>query len=399
MSKKWTIILGLVACALLSVITVFLILNTTGQDVMKMRAIYVAMFILGLHGCYRACYHLRGKHDDEIDESERMAREANGPLGVVGSFFNPKTARFRTVLSLVILVVAYQLAHPIVFWSLLVLFVVLKGAVLWQLLRYRKAYKKLIDVQTENLIHQQRLERLVNELQDYMKDSIHLTLEPGSESPLPIGSSKFGGAPDVPADFVWPKDDDGCPLSLLLQIDCADLAVHDRERLLPQSGNLYFFYELSKMDWDNAHHGVKVIYNETPAEQLHREPYPDMLKPEYRLNERRVVFSLHKCLPYPNERDLSNQVDGQYSEDDYFDACNWFNDFGDYGSMLGYASIIQNPICDDLESNVLLLQLFSIEETDLTLMFGDCGIIYFYISREDLMERNFDRVDFELQCY
>lgn len=32
-------------------------------------------------------------------------------------------------------------------------------------------------------------------------------------------------------------------------------------------------------------------------------------------------------------------------------------------------------------------------------MFGDCGIIYFYISREDLTERNFDRVDFELQCY
>ena len=372
---------------------------------MKMRVIYVAIFILGLHGCYRACYHLRGEHEDEIDESERMAREANGPLGVVVSFFNPMTARFRTALSLVILVVAYQLAHPIVFWSLLILFVVLKGAVLWQLLRYRKAYKKLIDVKTENqmieddLIHQQKIERLVDELQDYMKDSIHLTLEPVSESPIPIGSSKFGGAPDVPADFVWPKDDDGCPLSLLLQIDCADLAVHDRERLLPQSGHLYFFYELSKMDWDNAHHGVKVIYNETPAEQLHREPNPDMLKPENRLSERRVVFSLHKCLPDPNERDLSDRVDGQYSEDDYFDACDWSNDFGDYGSMLGFASIIQNPICDDLESNVLLLQLFTIEETDLTLMFGDCGIIYFYISREDLVGRNFDRVDFELQCY
>lgn len=366
---------------------------------MKMRIIYVALFILGLHGCYRACYHLRDEHEDEIDESERIAREANGPLGVVGSFFNPKTARFRTVFSLVILVVVYQLANPIVFWSLLVLLVVVKGAVLWQLLRYRKAYNKLIDVQTENLIHQQKIERLVDELQDYMKDSIHLTLEPISESPLPIGSSKFGGAPDVPADFVWPKDDDGCPLSLLLQIDCADLAVHDRERLLPQSGHLYFFYELSKMDWDNAHHGVKVIYNETPAEQLHREPYPDMLKTENRLSERRVVFSLHKCLPDPNERDLSDQVDGQCSEDEYFEACDWFNDFGDYGSMLGYASIIQNPICDDLENNVLLLQLFTIEETDLTLMFGDCGIIYFYISREELMERNFDRVDFELQCY
>lgn len=34
---------------------------------MKMRIIYVALFILGLHGCYRACYHLRDEHEDEIE--------------------------------------------------------------------------------------------------------------------------------------------------------------------------------------------------------------------------------------------------------------------------------------------------------------------------------------------
>ena len=32
-------------------------------------------------------------------------------------------------------------------------------------------------------------------------------------------------------------------------------------------------------------------------------------------------------------------------------------------------------------------------------MFGDCGAIYFYISKQDLKNKRFDRIKFELQCY
>ena len=33
------------------------------------------------------------------------------------------------------------------------------------------------------------------------------------------------------------------------------------------------------------------------------------------------------------------------------------------------------------------------------LMFGDCGHIYFYITKEDLAARRFDRIWLVLQCY
>ena len=70
------------------------------------------------------------------------------------------------------------------------------------------------------------------------------------------------------------------------------------------------------------------------------------------------------------------------------------------GSMLGWADLIQGNIVEDADDNVLLLQLNSIESVDADeLMFGDCGAIYFYISRQDLKNKRFDRIKFELQCY
>lgn len=52
-----------------------------------------------------------------------------------------------------------------------------------------------------------------------------------------------------------------------------------------------------------------------------------------------------------------------------------------------------------LERWLPLFQLDSVESGSFSLMFGDCGRIYFYIPREDLQERQFDRVWLILQCY
>jgi uncharacterized protein YwqG len=48
---------------------------------------------------------------------------------------------------------------------------------------------------------------------------------------------------------------------------------------------------------------------------------------------------------------------------------------------------------------VLLLQLDSVDTEDFELMFGDCGRIYYYIRKDDLAARRFDRVHLILQCY
>ena len=79
---------------------------------------------------------------------------------------------------------------------------------------------------------------------------------------------------------------------------------------------------------------------------------------------------------------------------------------GSIGSMLGFAFLIQDPIVDDLSSEVLLLQLDSNgeywredDETPHDLLFGDDGCIYFYIKREDLLARRFDSIKFAMQSY
>ena len=48
---------------------------------------------------------------------------------------------------------------------------------------------------------------------------------------------------------------------------------------------------------------------------------------------------------------------------------------------------------------MLLFQLDTVELGGFELMFGDCGHIYFYITKEDLAARRFDRIWLILQCY
>ena len=47
----------------------------------------------------------------------------------------------------------------------------------------------------------------------------------------------------------------------------------------------------------------------------------------------------------------------------------------------------------------LLFQLDSLGNDEFELMFGDCGRIYFYITKEDLKQKRFDRSWLILQCY
>ena len=248
-------------------------------------------------------------------------------------------------------------------------------------------------------------------LKSFSRDAIQISLAQDDNAPLPTGCSKYGGRPDVADDFQWPHDNSGYPLSLLLQIDCADLAFLDREGLLPTSGHLYFFYELSEMRRDGKKNSVRVIYNDKPSSQLHPLDYPVNLDKHYQLQECRLQFSQRTSFPCPEEvghlihkrvktkDNIELAVASDRLEEKY-----WTGSEG-IGNMLGYAFLIQKPIVKDLSDHVLLLQLDSSEyweEDDKTpheLQFGNGGCIYFYIKREDLLARRFDSITFALQCY
>jgi hypothetical protein len=67
------------------------------------------------------------------------------------------------------------------------------------------------------------------------------TLVTGDDE-ISLGSSKFGGRPDLPESFAWPEGPFG-PIPFLAQVRCSEAAQFDAEGVLPQNGVLYFFFD------------------------------------------------------------------------------------------------------------------------------------------------------------
>ncbi len=217
------------------------------------------------------------------------------------------------------------------------------------------------------------------------------------------GYSKYGGLPDVPDDFSWPHDDDGAPLTLLMQVCCEELAEHDTDKIFPHSGWLYFFYNIEKQEWNNGSHTAQVLYFDCPKDSLKPSTPPTSLTRENILDEHPI--SMSSQMSYPSRDDfyeLTGMYDTEYAiatkdvEDDEDGDKN-----GVLATMGGYAEVIQNSMLDGQgDSRILLMQMFTVQEKGMEeLIFGDMGNIYFYIDKEKLSRRDFSDIYFELQCY
>lgn len=260
-----------------------------------------------------------------------------------------------------------------------------------------------------------------------------------AQGKLAVGASKFGGRPDVPADFIWPvfetdtREDDQVkerPLAFLAQFDCAQLAPLDPEGLLPKEGVLSFFYELESQRWgyDPKDAGcARVFWFEGP---LAPAEFPAELEEDFLLPE--MAAQLSGATDAPDFQDACPALEYPWTANDYriFDQAR--RELGmDYpanrSQLLGWPDIIQNNMtlqCELISRGYylggswekipleersalrtpsvrdwqLLFQLDTVENGDFELMFGDCGRIYFYIRREDLAQRRFDRVWLIQQC-
>ena len=253
-------------------------------------------------------------------------------------------------------------------------------------------------------------------------------------------ATRFGGAPDVPADFQWPTfttaafDDDAIlprPLAFLAQFNCADLAPLDRDGLLPETGLLSFFYELGSQRWgfDPADRGCARVFWFPETDGLAPAEFPADLPEEYRLPA--MGIELSEETSYPDAEDFYvNRPDRDYDWEPYREARAMLgmdeNPPEDRARLLGWPDVIQGSFfreCaltdrghylgsgpvdlspedaraerDAAENWQLLFQLGTVEADGFELMFGDCGRVYFCIRKEDLAARRFDRVWLILQC-
>ncbi len=77
-------------------------------------------------------------------------------------------------------------------------------------------------------IRQHAPQRLQEPLIALLRPALALSATRADDSQIPLGASKFGGAPDVPAGFEWPKWNEK-PLGFLAQINLEEVAPFDLE--------------------------------------------------------------------------------------------------------------------------------------------------------------------------
>lgn len=210
-------------------------------------------------------------------------------------------------------------------------------------------------------------------------------------------------------------------LSFIAQINLTEVSQFDKDNLLPNSGMLYFFYSAEQEVWGIDYkdkNKFKVIYWNGNLSELQRIDFPKDL-PEYScFKPCSVEIKSEISLPSYGHEIYDDFADG---EDDIF----WeevYND-GNLNKLLGYSDNIQEEMelecelvtnglyCGDpsgyndprakkLEPNAkkwrLLLQIDSNEENGM--MWGDVGRLYFWIKRDDLLNKDFDKSWFSLQC-
>ena len=182
--------------------------------------------------------------------------------------------------------------------------------------------------------------------------------------------SKLGGNPNLPDSIAWPVNPQGIPLDFLAQIYCPDLP---GGLGLPDTGTLFFFYDAEEMPWEGEGEEKRhraVIYTleslpETVRNSGGRPPFGEVF----------LTFEQMETFP-PDDDSFEENDDKDTVERDA------------HHQMLGYPIYIQDK--DMAPGKILLLQLDTDDDTGW--MWGDMGMIYFWIAPQELDARNFDDV-------
>jgi hypothetical protein len=272
------------------------------------------------------------------------------------------------------------------------------------------------------------LGRVADDIMRLTKPSIRIDCRRAEdEAALPLGSSKLGGAPDLPPGALWPSWQ-GISLLFIGQICLADIAPHDEEGDLPHSGLLSFFVGHSggaaalMLSRDDPSSWM-VSHFEGDLTTLVRLRPPSELREDLRLPACPATFSRQPTLPPELSREilalgLSESERLAFIEVESGEDLG-FSDFASY--LLGYpydfagsspliaAAASTDPSFDVSQpKNVpyletvrdqhhraeaewrLLMQVSSIQEAQMD--FGGGGFLYFCIPKTALSERDFSRV-------
>lgn len=260
--------------------------------------------------------------------------------------------------------------------------------------------------------------------------AISISLQSAKE--LSLTQSKVSGFPYLPQGESIPTGTEGRQLSLLAQINCAELPENE---IYPKEGILQFWFldDLGFcIDWDDLtkQDNFRVLYYPSLGAHYTEDVLVKMLhpyhgdEPFFRENQQyEMTFTRSQSFPYFFSEDFQHEFISRWNE-----RCEpklqWLDDLEELEEELveeiceaidagearhqigGYAKFTQ----DDPRENsalykpfqMLLLQIdsqFNEAEHQWEFLFGDAGICNFFIEPERLRKCDFSTVMFTMDCY
>ena len=246
---------------------------------------------------------------------------------------------------------------------------------------------------------------------------------------LTIFDSKFGGIPYLPKDFEVPCDSSNHEqFALLAQINCAELPENN---LYPKVGILQFW--IGRDDLMGLEDDYKVVYFENIDNTITKEEVLTKYKPldpnnydqytpfdptnaefgltfekgistitvaDYRF-ENIIINAIHELYPDEEVARLYSDLDEDVHEYLYTSVKGLKHAIGGYPNFTQYDPRSYNSEEGEQSPyDIMLLQVESEwkKDNDVEIIWGDCGVGNFFISEENLKNRNFEDVLYNWDC-
>lgn len=258
------------------------------------------------------------------------------------------------------------------------------------------------------------LSRVSEELIRAALPSIRLITHTVEEGSLRLGSSKFGGSPDLPKGIEWPKRN-GAFLPFVAQINLLEIASYDKDHLFPDAGIIFFFFDqkafFERQSFDQAT-AWYVYYIASPSAQLQSISIPESISSQAMYHTSGITCSTEITLPDYSKYDptsihrlgLSSPLTDEEEQAYYQVQAQFAKRFGatyhiPIHRLLGYPDTVQWDMYNDLGGMPTDWQLLFQIDSDRTTgtNWGDTGRIYYWIRTQDLAQRNFSQVKLILQ--
>jgi len=260
------------------------------------------------------------------------------------------------------------------------------------------------------------LSRVIKDIDRLARQSIRLLATEADESFINIGASKLGGVPDLPPGAAWPELK-GLPQSFIAQIRLDEVRLYDTDKVLPQSGMLWFFYDAQQETYgaDPADRGGwQVLFKDGDLSKLQRTSAPAQLPATSPFKACFLGFANEITLSQQPQLEIPNLDWTADEQKKYETLLSTFPSQADRATqhhrLLGNPDTIQDDMrlecqlasngvtdTDDPKAAALLkgamewqLLLQVDTDDDIGMRWGNSGMLYYWIKSADLKTHRFD---------